>query len=497
MTKPKVDLATLTKAQKLQLLDIIAEKKRRARENKALYKPNAGQSPVHLSRKILRCVFSGNGAGKTTMAVNEAFWVVQGYNPILGEFTPVPAVCAVVLDKPDKIEKRWLPEIRKWFNVRPDQLRKNGKPYVSQIVFDNGSVIDFYFHDQEEMTFESVEIDAAVFDEPPPRHVYIGLRRGGRIKGRKARFLMVGTPISQAWMREEIYEPWSKGTDANIECFTFGTRVNAQNLEDDYFQDFGSTLSEKEKLTRFEGAFFDLDGLALKHLFKQDIHVLPGVPEDWDYRGNPCVVVMDPHPTKAHVALLIGADAAGQLVALEEYSEKAIARKFAQSLVDREWFHKYRVVDIVYDSLGSAQTTSGEGFRPFGEVVNEVLKDNHVGRARATSYAEKSDEDFVERIRDSLAIPAKPDNFGRRLPKLLVTRRCPGLIGDIESVQWKRDKKNDQNAPALDIAKKDYLACLKYGLATNLYHKKGKEKVYYRSAPVYGVRLRPGRARTR
>lgn len=482
-------LASMTKEQKLALLDAIEEKRRRARLKKDTYKPNAGQLPVHKSDKVLRCVFSGNGAGKTTMLVQEAFWVANGYNPITKEHTPVPAVVAIVLDKPEKLEKRWLPEIRKWFELRPEQFKKNGKPYVSQIVFDNGSVIDFYFHEQDELTTESIEVDFGGFDEPPPRRIYVGLRRGGRKKGRRARFLMVGTPISQAWMREEIYEPWSKGLDDSIDCFTTSSRVNEANLSDTYWEDFGGILSDKEKATRFEGAFFDLDGLALKSKFKQEVHVLENdFADDWG-KENPCVVVIDPHPSKAHVALLAGVDRHNQIYALDEFIEKSDGRIFSRNLIAKGWFKKYRIIDIVYDSLGNSENRMGEGFKPFGIILNEELKAAGIGRARATSYDEKSDEDFVERIKDVLLIPEKPNNFGQCLPQLRILRRVKGLIGDIETVQWKKDKANDQNKPSLDIAKKDTLACLKYALATNIHYKKPKERAYAVKREAYGIKI--------
>jgi hypothetical protein len=76
------------------------------------------------------------------------------------------------------------------------------------------------------MSFESIELDFCVFDEPPPRYVFIAFKRGGRKKNRTARFLIIGTPISAAWLRTEIYEPWSKGELPDAECFRYGTVVN-------------------------------------------------------------------------------------------------------------------------------------------------------------------------------------------------------------------------------------------------------------------------------
>lgn len=479
-------LASMTRDEKLAYLDALEERKRRSREKRDVYTPNAGQLPIHLSRKILRAAFSGNGSGKTALAVNEAKWAVEGTNPITGERTPVPCRVYVVLDRPEKVEQTWLPELRKWMNLRPEQFHKKGKPYITEITFDNGSFIRFLFHDMEPMSFESIEGDVFIFDEPPPRHVYVGLRRAGRTKGRTARYLIIGTPLAAPWLRTDIYEPWARGEAPETDCFRFGTAVNEKNLQEGYIERFSGVLSEKEKRIRLEGEFFDLEGLALAHLFKRSSHVLPRREHEWNPK-NPCVVAIDPHPNKKHVALLVGADERGPVV-LKELAAKAVPRDFARQL--KEWFRGYRLLDIVCDSLGSAEMTGGEGFKSFIQVLQEEGI-----QVRATTYVDKSDEDWIQRIQDVLHVPEEADNFGLRVPKLRMLDSCIGLIGDIETVQWVKYRNLDEFKPKLDIGSKDYLACLKYALATNLSLKKGKDTVYYRAAPVYGVRLRPQRTR--
>ena len=50
-----------------------------------------------------------------------------------------------------------------------------------------------------------------------------------------------------------------------------------------------------------------------------------------------------------------------------------------------------------------------------------------------------------------------------------------------------RDKRNDVNKPKLEIGNRDYLATLKYALASNLHFKKGKMKVHRKELPqTYG-----------
>lgn len=429
---------------------------------------------MHLSKATVRAVFAGNGGGKTALAVNEALWSANGFNPASGEITKVPARVIVVLDKPDKVESVWLPEIKKWYSLQPEQLEKRGKPYISAINFTNGSEIVFMFHEQEPMSFESIELDYAIFDEPPPRHVYIALRRGGRKKGSRPRFLIIGTPLGQPWLRTEIYEPWSKGELEDHECFRYGTKVNEKNLADGYIESYGRVLSEKEKRIRFEGEFFDLDGLALAHLFKEDTHVIPTPkwPQHW-----PVVIAVDPHPSKAHVAVMLGVTQTGMYKVLKEYSSRSAARQFARELKD--FMRGFKVIDIVCDSLGNSDTTGGEGRLSF----IQVLIDEGI-RVRSTTYDEKQDEAWIAMIQDVLLVPDEPNNFGEKLPKLQIAASCHGLISDIRTVCWAKVKNVDDYKPKLDITRKDHLSCLKYALASRPRFNKGKEKVLRSNQPA-------------
>lgn len=482
------DLSKLSKEEKLALLELIEEKKRREKEKRPRFadRAHAGQLDVLSSKEIERYVFAGNGGGKTALGSEDLRCAVTGTNPYTGEKTPVPCRAFIILDKPEKMETVIIPELQKWMVLRPDQLHKKGKPYISLITLDNGSTIRPIFWDQDPMTAEGIEGDYFWFDEPPPRALYVALRRAGRTKGRQARYLFTGTPLAAPWLRTDVFEPWTRGERANTTCFRFETEMNRQNLADGYIEQFSAVLSEKERLIRLKGEFFDLEGLALSHLFKEHVHVIDHDQHPWDPNW-PCVVAIDPHPSKKHFAIMLGADRDNRLYVLKEMASKATPRDFARML--KTWMSGYRVVDIVCDSLGSQDMTGGEGFKSF----IQVLKEERIA-VRATTYEEKQDEAFIARIQDALLIPSEPDNFGQLVPKLRIYRGNPMIVSDIRNVQWTRNKQIDENKPKLDISNKDALACLKYALATNLYFEKPiKTKPHYVSQSKYGYSLRRGK----
>lgn len=477
MKLTKEQLSKLSKEEKVKLLELIQEKKRRDFERKPKYEPHDGQLRAHLSQADERYVFSGNGWGKSAFLVNEMHAAASGFNPWKNENTPVPAKICLLLDSPEKIEDI-LTEYRRWNLLPPDWCHKRGRHAINHIEYPNGSTITVLTHDVNPLKLEGSQWDVILCDEPPPKHVFTSLFRGGRIKGRKLKTLLCGTPITAAWLRTSVYEPWSKGELPGVECFRGATEDNKQNLAEGYIERFKRLLSEKEQAVRLRGEFFDLSGMALAHLLDRNVHVL----KRDKYQFNmefPTVVAIDPHPSKAHFAILMGADEYGP-VYIKEMSLKATPREFARAL--KQFYQGFRVIDIVCDNFGSAESTGGEGFLSFIQVLREegVM-------VRPTRWDEKNDEEWINRLQDALAIPEAPDNFGRRVPKLrFMEGGCRGVLSNIENVQWTRIRHSDEVKPTLDITNQDWLACTKYALATNLTLKKTHAKPYYVAKQAYG-----------
>lgn len=461
----KEHLAKLSKAEKLKLLDLVERKKQIKKEQRKAFTPHEGQRAIAIDKSKIRILVCGNGFGKTAYGVNEVLWRASGGNPITGLNSKVPAKIIVVLDSPQKVTDVWLPEIKKWYPLTEDQLHKQGKPFISMLTFLNGSEVRFMFHLQEELAFESIEADFVVFDEPPPRQVWVALMRAGRKKGSDPKYLLLGTPIAQPWLRE-YYVEWEKGKYPDTQFFKYSTEMNKQNLADNYLEEFTRHLTEKEKRTRIEGDFFSTDGLALADLFKRDRHVVLErmLPETYK-TAWPCVLALDPHPNKPVHACLLAASPEGTRYYVAETAQKTIPREFGRWL-QLNWLNHYNVVDIICDSSGTADFTGGEGFRSFVEVLNSMGI-----RVRSTTYDEKKDDQFLTRIQEGLFTPEQGE------PMLKFLHSCPGIVRDIENVAWKPIKGVEEYQPKLEIGNKDYLACLKYALAANLTYGNARRKI--------------------
>lgn len=461
------DLKRLSKADKIKILEIVESKDRAARRAKPFYKPHAGQLAIHMSDKRQRVCTASNSFGKTAAVVQEAWAAATGYNPWRKVYTKVPAYIIFVIDSGEKISEKILPEFSKWFDMSTIKMEKAGHPYIKYLRFTNGSVIQFMLVDAEPMKFEGGDgYDYILTDEPFPRHIYVSLYRGTRSKGSDPKLLIVGTPIAAPWLRTDLYEPWSRGEMPNLDWFFGRIEDNKENLREGYIEEFSAILTEKEKRTRLEGQFFDLDGLALAGVWDRKTHIIPLnkqkdlIQPDW-----PAVVVVDPHPRKSHVAIILVVNPDGEMFIVKEMASRAVPSKFALDLA--AFAQDYRVVDVVCDSLGSSELTGGHGNLSFISVVNNVWAEEDVEmRMRATTYKEKDDEGWLSMIQEALVIPIDADNFGRRQPKLRVFEQCRGTIFDIENAAWYRTR-NDAEVlkPKIDMTKRDYLSCVKYGLA--------------------------------
>lgn len=467
----------LTRDEKLQLLDAIEEKKRRLKTRKAMYKPNDLQAKVHASLKRIRLVTSANGVGKTTLAVQEGHQTatlgasierIAKSHPKL----PVPNKGVIILDAPDKVD-RWEEEMKKWFDVSEWQFVKNGKPYINEVRLPNGSVWHFRFHLQEEMAFESEEFDYAIYDEPPPRKVYVGVSRGLR-RNSHSWSLIVGTPLAQPWLKKDLYDPAMKGERDDIEVFKAGILVNKEHLGKDYIENFSKDLTEHEKRVRLHGDFAHLEGLALADLWKPEHHVLERF--DWP-RAWPCVVAVDMHPSKPNTAILLGCNPLDEFYIIKTFKSKSSPRVFAEEL--KEWYKGYKLQDLVCDNIGSTPRTGGIDNESFIQVLQR-----HGVPIRPTSFKEKSEDNWVANIRDLLIL--RQTKLGER-PGIYVFEDLLEMINEFESVMWDRNKATEEFKGHLAIGNKDFLSCLKYALACPPNQARITE-AYTRPKPSYASR---------
>lgn len=477
-----LDLETLELMDPDELADMIlmADEQAKQQAPKVKYQPHDKQLLVHRSMAFIRSLFSGNGFGKTTICIQEMIWSATGTHP-WREPSRIPNTTIVVLDDGSKADTVYLTEIRKkgWYDVSKLKLERHGRAYTQEIIFPNGSNVLFMSHEMAEAKWESIQCAAVIFDEPPPRFIFAALLRGIREKGMKPWIIFAGTPIGRnaPWMYREIYRQWKINKDPEIECFFGSTDDNLHNLDPETINRQAKRYTEKELKSRRFGEFEFLSG-RIFDLFYRDHHIEKDF--NWPYAW-PVILCMDPHVRKNHVAVLLGVDPDKELHVICELETSLSGRKAAEFFIRA--CERFPVKYGICDNYGSMPHTGGEERKSFIDVFNETAQRllSRI-RIRATTKKEKSDDEWIEDMKDWLRL--EPDSSGVERSKFHVFESCEKVIDNFESYVW--DEHRGAAADGKDIKEKplgtdcDQLMCIKYGIATKP-DKMGADKIYSRA----------------
>jgi len=481
-------LESLSEAELAELI-LVAEETHRQNSPVVKYEPNDIQKKVHKSDAFIRALFSGNGVGKTTACIQEALWSATGTHPYR-ETARIPNTTIIVLDDPSKADTVYVRGLRhrKWYDTSKLDFQKHGRSYTTEVRFPNGSNWIFMTHEMGEDRWESIECSGVIFDEPPPRFIYIALLRGQREKDMRPWMMFAGTPRGKnaPWMYKEIYKPWKFGTDDEIECFFGSTYDNLSNLDPETINRWKKRYTEQELKTRLYGEFEMLSG-RIFDTFDRDHHVEASFP--WPYSW-PCIIAMDPHVRKNHVAVILGVDPDKEIHVIRELETSLAGRKAAEFFIRA--CEGLPVRFGICDNYGSMPHTGGEERKSFIDVFNETaIRIESRIRIRPTTRAEKSDDEWIEDMKELLNLVE--DNTGEARSRFHVFDSCIKTIDNFESYVW--DEHRGATADGRDVKEKplgtdcDFLMCVKYGIATKP-DRIGEDKIISRKPGRLNARAR-------
>ena len=192
-----------------------------------------------------------------------------------------------------------LQAIQEWFPKGRYKLNKGGKNFYSEIICDNGVVIDVKSHEQDTVAVSGTTLDFILADEPFPRALWaetVGRTRSGGII---AFFL---TPLEMAgWMMDQIIEAKDDHeivvTNASIwdNCKDIiGTRGHLAREHIERMIRQWERESPEEVEARVNGSFTHLSG-AMYKIYSPEVHYIPPfpIPSDW-----PVYNIIDPHDAR-------------------------------------------------------------------------------------------------------------------------------------------------------------------------------------------------------
>ena len=442
----KTTLKGLSLEQKADLLKALQQKELIKQENVLeTFKPHAGQLDFLKAPHRIRALFSGNGFGKTTALVMDLIYTHLECHPYRD--TSDVRASWLLLPGFDKAEDYYA-EIKRWCPPsKLPKINKMGTSAIKRFEWPNGSTTTLYSHDQDSGKLEGTNIDMLACDEPPPRSLWVAAYRG--LRNNPNYFITIaGTPLSQAWMYDEIYRPWAMKTDPNILIIQGSTYANPY-LSKEWVKDFEARLTEEERATRIHGEFSFLQGRVFKEFTRQS-HVFnfQKWPEEW-----PVYVAVDPHPRKAHTAVYLGVTDEDVMVVLDELKVEGDVEDFAKALKEREKTNGYKVVSRRIDNSGSGTDWNRDSFiaqlSKFGIRVSPMRK------------SEKDVASSIQKIK--LLLKNKQLRF---------LENCVHTISDMEMYAW-QDFKNPDQSGVNEKPRKihdDMIDCLRYIVVSNPVH---------------------------
>lgn len=166
------------------------------------YDPHmAGQRQFHRAPHIVRCMFPGNGFGKTTAAGTELHWWMTHSHP--WQKTPAWPIIAI-----------WVCETYKQFKMLRTQLESQclGRIPFNKVdhtyTWPDGGMCFLVSGDSSWAHIQGINPDVVFFDEEPPEALWneMKMRRRGL---RKTRYVFAATATKgMTWMYRDLYLPW-------------------------------------------------------------------------------------------------------------------------------------------------------------------------------------------------------------------------------------------------------------------------------------------------
>jgi len=271
------------------------------------YEPHAGgQVQFHRSRSIVRCLFPGNGFGKTRAVGTEVNWWLSHTHP----YQPTPRWPVIAI---------WCCETFKQFKILRTQLETEcfDRPFKFNradhiYTMDDGGQMFLVSGDSSWTHVQGINPDIVIFDEQPPEALWneMKMRRRG---ARKTRYCFAATATQgMTWMHRDLYAPWLKHHQDLGQDETRATREQLHprlwvwargGIKDNPGADAGdvdwyesqSFNSDAERAVRLGGGFADFSGTPvfdLQALERQKPNLREG--EDGSFVKVPAVNADDP-----------------------------------------------------------------------------------------------------------------------------------------------------------------------------------------------------------
>ncbi len=387
--------------------------------------------------------------------------------------------------------------IKEWFPLADFDIQKKGRTVECFFTHKNGSTLELMAHTQEVETYEGWRGDGWAADEPPPYNIYKPMARG--LAERHGKVLLFTTPLSQAWMLDELvrggrtgvevlkdltlydnegsflYDSkilhelglrgdvtpyWRKAGEEQQEFFRLITDVDDKGLAAEAFlrercndvEDMERKILDliflrkardtdiEEKPSRFFGLFKQLMGLVIKN-FDRTKHIIEApekIPTDMVV-----TVMLDVHYNKQAAISFYGCDKHNMHYAIDEYWVNATPAEIAGIIIRKKRIDGWNIEDVYIDPLSKGDninTNLMPDLESTFTIMDDLLSDENISLTSAL----KDVGSGIRNIRSWLDGPNKIPilYFFDTLQSVKDGQR--GVVHDIQRVSFNDDGKVDK-----------------------------------------------------
>ena len=441
---------------KLERLRLLEQKIAAMKDNGiAYYRPHPRQDNFHRAAdRKWRLWEAGNRSGKSTAGAAEDVSMCLGFRP----FYPVgdPARTAGIPDVTNRKGLIVCNDIKKVGEVFTSQRGQGGKLWemfprgfargvhttdgvIDVIECANGATLHFVTVRawmNNPGCIESTDYHFAHIDEPIPKKMFIGVKRGLVDHDGSGYFTL--TPKSEPWIHYMFYTSRKKKQDIVVEGRKWaqtGSTTDNPYLPKTAIVDFMEGMTKDEIDCMIHGVPLALSGLVYKE-FDYTKHVISEPLEGWNNLWTPSpnsaiYVAIDPHPQTPHHVMFMAALPHDVLYCYDEIflhcSIPELAVKIMQKVEGR--FHVLTVCDPYawLEHPNRKVNSYAEDFAEAGLLLCKASKDRSAG------------------ILETKRLLSQPD-------RLLFSEKLEVTIEEFETHCWdeKENKPKDENDHAME-----------------------------------------------
>lgn len=331
-------------------------------------------------------------------------------DPAALRFKP-PVKIRIFGEKTDTLAEVQNPKLQKFIAPEWLALTKKGQTgVIEHYLFQNGSTIDLLTYQQDPASMEGWDGHVCVFDEPPPRSVYIANVRGLVDHNGIALFSM--TPLKEPWAADEIVN----NPDPSFFSLTASSYDNP-HVQRGALDAFFAKLDDDELETRRDGKFLHLQGLVFKE-FDKNTHVIRPFKLTREYT---VYAAIDNHPRTEQAVLFVAVDRHSRVFAFKEIFQHGTPEQVAGWVVDFH-DHTHPIEQVLIDRSSQGDTNRG---RSTYEIIEERLSAAGI----PLDFGSKDLSSGIGIVRDYL-------RSQNGVASVFITEDCPTLIWEMQRYRW-------------------------------------------------------------